>query len=194
MHQKIQPLLMQYDKNWWGKMYVRTTAKDASRALAAAEKVYKEYDTDHPFDYSFLDNQFNDLYKTDIHIGELFNCFAIITILISCLGLFGLVTFTAESRVKEIGVRKVLGASVPGIVTLLSKDFLVLVLVAAAIAFPVAWYGLTNFLQGYAYRTDLSWWVFVDAGLLTICIALITISFQAIKAALANPVKSLRTE
>jgi len=194
MHQKIQPLLMQYDKNWWGKMYVRTTAKDASRALAAAEKVYKEYDTDHPFDYSFLDSQFNDLYKTDIHIGELFNCFAIITILISCLGLFGLVTFTAESRIKEIGVRKVLGASVPDIITLLSKDFLVLVLVAAAIAFPTAWYGLSNFLQAYAYRTDLSWWVFFVAGLLTICIALITISFRAIKAAIANPVKSLRTE
>jgi putative ABC transport system permease protein len=194
MHQNISSLLIQYNKNWRGKMYVKTTAKDAPRALAAAEKVYKEYNAGRTFDYGFLDSQFNDLYKTDIHIGQLFNCFAIITILISCLGLFGLVTFTAESRVKEIGVRKVLGAGVPNIVTLLSKDFLMLVLVAAAIAFPVAWYGLNSFLQGYAYRTNLSWWVFIVAGLLTVCIALITISFQTIKAAIANPVKSLRTE
>ena len=194
MHQKISPLLIQYDKNWRGKMYVKTTAKDASRALAAAEKVYKEYNAGHSFDYGFLDSQFNDLYKTDIHIGQLFNCFAIITILISCLGLFGLVTFTAESRVKEIGVRKVLGAGVPGIVTLLSKDFLMLVLVAAAIAFPAAWYGLSSFLQGYAYRTDLSWWVFALAGGITLFIAMLTISFKCVQAALANPVKSLRTE
>jgi putative ABC transport system permease protein len=194
MHQKILPLLMQYDKNWWGKIYVRTTAKDAPRALAATEKVYKEYDADHTFDYTFLDSQFNDLYKTDIHIGQLFNCFAIVTILISCLGLFGLVTFTAESKVKEIGVRKVLGAGVPHIVTLLSKDFLVLVLVAAAIAFPAAWYGLNSFLQGYAYRTELSWWVFALAGVITLLIAMLTVSFKCMQAALANPVKSLRTE
>lgn len=129
-----------------------------------------------------------------MRVGQLFNCFAIVTILISCLGLFGLVTFTAESKVKEIGVRKVLGASVPQIVTLLSKSFLVLVLVAAAIAFPVAWYGLNNFLQGYAYRTDLSWWVFALAGIITLLIAMFTVSFQAIKAATANPVKSLRME
>jgi putative ABC transport system permease protein len=194
MHQKIQPLLMQYDKNWRGKMYVRTTAKDAPRALAAAESVWKKYNADYTFDYTFLDSQFDDLYKTDTHIGQLFNFFAIVTILISCLGLFGLVTFTAESKVKEIGVRKVLGAGVPQIVILLSKDFFVLVLVAAAIAFPVAWYGLNSFLQGYAYRTNLSWWVFALAGLLTIVIASITVSFQAIKAAIANPVKSLRSE
>jgi putative ABC transport system permease protein len=194
MHQKIGPLLIQYNKNWRGKIYVRTTDKDAPSALAASEKVYREYNVGHTFNYSFLDSQFNDLYKTDIHVGELFNCFAIITILISCLGLFGLVTFTAESRVKEIGVRKVFGAAVPGIVALMSKDFLVLVMVASAISFPVAWYGLSNFLQGYAYRTDLSWWVFIVAGILTVCISLITISFQTIKAALANPVNSLRTE
>ena len=124
----------------------------------------------------------------------MFNCFAIITIIISCLGLFGLVTFTAESKVKEIGVRKVLGAGVPHIVTLLSKDFLVLVLVAAAIAFPVAWYGLNSFLQGYAYRTNLSWWVFALAGIITLLITMLTISFKCVQAALANPVKSLRTE
>ncbi len=146
MHQKIQPLIMQYDKYWRGNMYIRTTGKDASHALAAAESVWNKYNADFSFDYTFLDSKFDDLYKTDKHLGLLFNCFATITILISCLGLFGLVTFIAESKVKEIGVRKVLGAGVPQIVTLLSKNFLQLVLVAAAIDFPLAWYGLNNFL------------------------------------------------
>jgi putative ABC transport system permease protein len=194
MHQKIPPLLMQYDQNWRGKMYIRTTGRDAANAIAAAEKIWKEYNAGYNFDYSFLDSEFNDLYKTDMHVGELFNCFAIIAILISCLGLLGLVTFTAESKVKEIGVRKVLGAGVRDIVTMLSKDFFLLVLIAAAIAFPVAWYGLHGFLQGYAYRTELSWWVFALAGAIAILIAFITVSFQATKAALANPVKSLRAE
>ena len=115
-------------------------------------------------------------------------------IVISCLGLFGLVTFTAESKVKEIGVRKVLGAGVPQIVTLLSKDFLVLVLVAAAIAFPASWFGLNSYLEGYAYRTNMSWWVFVAAGMITLLIAIITVSFKCVQAALANPVNSLRSE
>ena len=194
MHTQIHPLLIQYDKNWRGKMYVRTTGKDAAKALAAVESLWKKYNRDYDFTYSFLDSAFNDLYKSDIHVGLLFNCFAVIAILISCLGLFGLVTFTAESKMKEIGVRKVLGAGVPQIVSLLSKDFLILVLVAAAIAFPVAWYGLHSFLQGYAYRTDISWWVFAAAGVITLLVAMITVSFKCVQAALANPVKSLRTE
>jgi putative ABC transport system permease protein len=194
MHWKIPPLLMQYDKNWRGKMYVRTTGKDAPGALAAVKRVWAAYNADYAFDYTFLDSQFDDLYKTDTHVGQLFNCFAIVTILISCLGLFGLVTFTAESKVKEIGVRKVLGAGVPQIVSLLSKNFLVLVLIAAAIAFPVAWYGLNGFLQGYAYRTGLSWWVFGAAGAITLFVALVTVIFKCLQAALANPVKSLRAE
>jgi putative ABC transport system permease protein len=194
MHQKIPPLLMQYDKNSRGEMYIRTTGKDAPRALAAAETVWKVYNADYTFEYTFLDSQFDDLYKSDTRVGQVFNCFAIVTILISCLGLFGLVTFTAESKVKEIGVRKVLGAGVPQIVTLLSKHFLVLVLIAALIAFPVAWYGLNSFLQGYAYRTGLSWWVFGAAGAITLSVALLTVIFKCLQAALANPVKSLRAE
>jgi putative ABC transport system permease protein len=194
MHTRIQPLLMQYDTHWRGKMYVRTTGKDAAKALAAVEGIWKRYNADYDFNYTFLDSAFNDLYKSDVHVGTLFNCFAVVAILISCLGLFGLVTFTAESKVKEIGVRKVLGAGVPHIVTLLSKDFVVLVLVAAAIAFPVAWYGLGKFLQGYAYRTELSAWVFAAAGAVTLLIAMVTVSFKCVQAALANPVKSLRTE
>ncbi|HEV3324291.1 MAG TPA: ABC transporter permease [Puia sp.] len=194
MHTKIRPLLLQYDKQWRGKMYVRTTGKDAAKALAAVESLWKKYNPEYDFSYTFLDSAFNDLYKSDVHVGLLFNCFAVVAILISCLGLFGLVTFTAESKVKEIGVRKVLGAGVPHIVTLLSKDFLVLVLVAAAIAFPLAWYGLNRFLQDYAYRTDIPWWVFPSAGATTLLIAMTTVSFKCIQAALANPVKSLRTE
>jgi len=175
-------------------MYVRTTGKDAAKALAAVESIWKRYNADYDFNYTFLDSSFDDLYKSDMHVGLLFNCFAVVAILISCLGLFGLVTFTAESKVKEIGVRKVLGAGVLHIVTLLSKDFVVLVLVAAAIAIPVAWYGLGKFLQGYAYRTDLSGWVFAAAGAITLLIAMVTVSFKCVQAALANPVKSLRTE
>lgn len=194
MHTRIHPLLIQYDKQWRGRMYVRTTGKDAARALAAVENLWKKYNADYPFDYTFLDSAFNDLYKSDIHVGLLFNCFAVVTIIISCLGLFGLVTFTAESKVKEIGVRKVLGAGVLHIISLLSKDFLVLVLIAAAIAFPIAWYELNNFLQGYAYRTQISWWVFAATGVTTLLIALLTVSFKCVQAALANPVKSLRTE
>lgn len=194
MHQQIPPLLMQYNKNWRNNIYVRTTAKDAPRALAAAENVWKKYNADYPFDYTFLDSQFDALYKTDIHVGQLFTCFAIVTILISCLGLFGLVTFTAESKVKEIGVRKVLGASAPNLVVLMSKDFLLLVLVAAAIAFPVAWYSLNNFLQGYAYRTNLSWWVFALSGLATLLIAMFTVGFKCVQASLANPIKALKNE
>jgi putative ABC transport system permease protein len=194
MHTQIHPLLMQYDKQWRGKMYVRTTGKDAARALAAAERIWKQYNADYDFNYTFLDSSFNDLYKSDMHVGTLFNCFAVVAILISCLGLFGLVTFTAENKVKEIGVRKVLGAGIPHIVGLLSKDFVLLVLMATAISFPLAWYGLGKFLQGYAYRTDLNAWVFVAAGAITLLIAMVTVSFKCIQAALANPVKSLRTE
>ncbi|MFT3705606.1 MAG: ABC transporter permease [Agriterribacter sp.] len=194
MHHKIDPLVMQYDKNWRGKMYVRTTGKDAAKAIAAAENIWKKYNADYAFDYTFLDDQFDDLYKSDVHVGQLFNCFAMVTILISCLGLFGLVTFTAESKVKEIGVRKVLGAGVPHIISLLSKEFLVLVFIAVFIAFPIAQYGLQSFLQGYAYRTELSWWVFALAGIITLLIAMLTVSFKCIQAALANPVKALKNE
>jgi putative ABC transport system permease protein len=194
MHHKIPPLLMQYDMHSPGKMYVRTTGKDAPRALAAAESLWKKYNADYAFDYNFLDSQFDALYKTDTHIGQLFNCFAVVTICISCLGLFGLVTFTAESKVKEIGVRKVLGAGMPQIIALLSKDFLLLVLIAAAIAFPVAWNVLNRFLQAYAYRTDLSWWVFALAGFITLLIAMLTVSFKCVQAALANPVRALKNE
>ncbi|MBN8851069.1 MAG: hypothetical protein BGO55_28785 [Sphingobacteriales bacterium 50-39] len=194
MRTRIHPLIIHYSTSWRGKMYIKTTGKDVSRALASAERIWKKYNPNYDFIYTFLDSEFADLYKTDTHVGQLFNCFAALAILISCLGLFGLVTYTAGSKVKEIGVRKVLGAGVPHIVTLLSKDFLMLVVIAAAIAFPLAWYGLHVFLQGYAYRTDISGWVFAAAGIITLLITILTVSFKCIQAALASPVTSLRTE
>ena len=150
--------------------------------------------TDHPFDYEFMDEQFNNLYTTEQRTGNIFIVFAILAILIACLGLFGLVTYAAEQRTKEIGIRKVLGASIPGIVTMIAKDFLKLVFIASVLAFPIAWWAMHKWLQDFAYRVGISWWVFVIAGLAAVSIALITVSFQAIKAAVANPVKSLRTE
>ena len=147
-----------------------------------------------PVEYNFLDDSFNELYKDDRQTSTLIFIFAITAIFISCLGLFGLAAFTAERRAKEIGIRKVLGATVTGIVKLLTKDFLKLVLIAIVIASPVAWHAMSKWLQDFAYRINISVWVFVIAGVLALLIALITVSFQAIKAAMANPVKSLRSE
>ena len=147
-----------------------------------------------PFEYSFLDEDFQKNYEAENRLSAIVGYFTVIAILISCLGLFGLATFSAEQRTKEIGVRKVLGASVAGIVALLSKDFLKLVAISVVIASPIAWWVMNKWLQDFAYRTNISWTVFVITTLLALLIALITISFQAIRAAIANPVKSLRTE
>jgi putative ABC transport system permease protein len=141
-----------------------------------------------------LDAEVQKQYETEIVLSQIINSFTLMAILISCLGLFGLAAFSAEQRNKEIGIRKVLGASVTGIVGLLSKDFLKLVVVAMLIATPIAWYGMNKWLQAFAYKINISWWMFALAGLMAIFIALFTVSFQAIKAALANPVKSLKTE
>ena len=148
----------------------------------------------YPFEYTFVDDVFNEKFKSEQLIGKLSQIFAVLAILISCLGLFGLAAHTAEQRSKEIGVRKVLGASVTGIVKLLSKDFLKLVGISIVIATPIAWYAMQNWLQDYAYRIEINGLIFVIAGVLAVLIALITVSFQAIKAALANPVDSLKTE
>jgi ABC-type antimicrobial peptide transport system permease subunit len=134
------------------------------------------------------------MFLSEMLISKLSRVFAALAIIISCLGLFGLATYTAERRTKEIGIRKVLGASVSGIAGLLSKDFMKLVLIASIIAFPIAWWAMHNWLQSYSYRIEISWWIFIAAGAVAVLIALITISFQAIRAAVANPVKSLRTE
>ena len=147
-----------------------------------------------PYEYKFLDEDFGKLYESEQRQGSIFTIFACIAIFIACLGLFGLSAFSITQRIKEIGIRKVLGADVTTIVSLLSKDFLKLVAIAALIAFPVAWYAMDQWLQDFAYRSSIPWWIFVVAGIIAAAVALLTISFQAIKAAVANPVKSLRTE
>jgi putative ABC transport system permease protein len=162
--------------------------------LASLENTWHKLNPNEPFEYSFLDDDFQKNFEAENRQANLINYFTLIAIIISCLGLFGLATFSAEQRTKEIGVRKVLGASVPGIVTLLSKDFLKLVMLAVIIACPLAWLAMDQWLQSFAYRTPVTWDVFALTTLLAICVAVCTISFQAIKAALANPVKSLRTE
>ena len=148
----------------------------------------------YPFNYIFVDDQFNAMFMSEMLISKLSRVFAALAIIISCLGLFGLAAYTAERRTKEIGIRKVLGSTVPGIAALLSKDFLKLVSISCVLAFPLAWWMMHNWLQGYEYRITISWAIFLIAGFLAIVIALLTVSFQAIKAAIANPVKSLRTE
>ncbi|HVY75067.1 MAG TPA: ABC transporter permease [Puia sp.] len=162
--------------------------------LSRMERIFKQYNPSYPFEYRFVDEDYEQKFVNEKRTGSLAALFAGLTIFISCLGLFGLATYTAENRIKEIGVRKVLGASVAGITTLLSKDFLKLVLLAILIASPIAWFTMHRWLQSYPYRVQIEWWVFGLASLLSIAIALFTISFQAIKAALANPVNSLRSE
>jgi putative ABC transport system permease protein len=166
----------------------------ATEALAKIGDVFKKFEKDQPFDFQFADDEYAKKFTSEERISKLASFFAILAIAISCLGLFGLASFVAAQRTKEIGVRKVLGATVFNVWNLLSKDFVTLVLISFCIAVPVAWYAMKNWLQGYNYRVSISWEIFLVAGLLAIAIALITVSFHAIKAAFANPVKSLRTE
>jgi putative ABC transport system permease protein len=176
-------------------MYVRTKAgANPEESLTKIGTVMKKDNPAYPFEYRFVDDQFNDMFLSEMLISKLSRVFAVLAIIISCLGLFGLAAYTAERRTKEIGIRKVLGASVSGIAGLLSKDFIKLVFIASVIAFPIAWWAMHNWLQGYQYRIEISWWIFIASGVVALLIALITVSFQAIRAAIANPVKSLRTE
>lgn len=193
LKQAIEPSIFYYEPAAW-RMYIKTTGRDASKAIAAAQKVWKGYTTDFPFSYSFLDEDFSNLYQSDQRTGFLFNAFAVVAIAISCLGLFGLATYTAQVKTKEIGIRKVLGAGIASITNLLAKEFIVLVLIAFIIAAPVTWFSMNKWLQNFAYRISISWWMFVLAGIIAVLIALFTVGYQSVKAAIANPVKSLRTE
>jgi putative ABC transport system permease protein len=173
---------------------VKTNGKDNAEAIAAAEQLWKQYNPEYPFDFQFLDASFDAMYKTEQRTGKLFTVFSIIAIFVSCLGLFGLATFTAEQRIKEIGIRKVMGASVNEIVALLSKDFLKLIVVSLFIAVPCSYFGMQNWLHDFAYHIPIDWTVFAWAGGISLAIAFLTISFQTVKAAMGNPVESLRTE
>lgn len=190
LHNPVEPLVLIYCT----VPAINVMARIRPSALPTIQAIWQQHYPGYPFEYSFLDTSFDAEYRKDRLMTMIFNCFAGLTILVSCLGLFGLVAFTTERRTKEIGVRKVLGASISNVVALLSKDFLKLVLVAILIASPIAWWATNQWLQAFAYKTDVSWWVFALAGVLVIVIALLTISYQSIKAALMNPVKSLRSE
>jgi putative ABC transport system permease protein len=192
LHEKIGPMVI--SDHAGNGFYIKTIAGNTSAAISAAQKVWGKYFPDASFEYDFLDDKYNSLYKTEQQSSLLITLFASIAIFVSALGLLGLAAFAAEQKIKEIGIRKVLGASVQSIVSLLSIDFVKMVVIASIIAFPVAWWAMNKWLQDFAYRINLSWWIFVLAASIALLIAMITVSIQAIKAAIANPVKSLRSE
>jgi len=192
LHQPIVPMILLLQP--YGRLSIKISGHNVQSSVSLIRDTWQHYLPTVPFDFSFLDKRFDELYHSEQQQGTLFTIFACIAIFIACLGLFGLSAFTITQRVKEIGVRKVLGASVPQIVTELSKDFLLLVLIAAAVAIPVAVYAMDKWLGTFASRIALSWWILAAAGAIALIIAFVTISFQSIKAALANPVKSLRSE
>ncbi len=195
LHTPINPLVLRLGEDIeWGNALVKTEPGKTKEALASLEKVCKALNPKFPFTYKFSDDEYAQLYKSELVVNELSNYFAFLGIFISCLGLLGLVIFTAEQRTKEFGIRKVLGASPAIVFTLLSKEFIILVLIAMVVASPIAWIAMNDWLQDYAYKIDISWWMFVIAGVVAILIALLTVSFQAIRVAVSNPVKSLKTE
>lgn len=194
MHDEIHPLIMMANLYNWGSMAVRFHTHDVAALIRQVETKVHAAKPGLPFNYSFMDDDFAQLYHAEQRTGRIFITFAIFAILIACLGLFGLVTYAAEQRTKEIGIRKVLGATVSNIVGLISKDFTMLVAIAALIAFPAAWWAMYKWLDTFAYHTEISWWIFPVAGAVAFAIALFTVSIQTVRAALANPVKSLRSE
>ena len=190
-----EPMVIQGPKNWFGTVTFRlNNARRASTNVATINKLLTKYNPEYPSILTFVDDDYQQKFSGSRSLGELALLFAIMSIVISCLGLYGLAMFMANSRVKEIGIRKVLGATVLNIAGLLSRDFIRLVVIAFIIASPVAVWILNSWLQGFTYRIDISWWIFVVTAVVSILIALITISYQAIRAALANPVKNLRAE
>ena len=196
LHEPIKPLIMLplLKPRGEGVLLVRTEPGKTQEALASLEQAFRKYNSGFSFEYHFLDELFEEQYKSEMTIGKLISYFAGLAIFISCLGLFGLALFTAEQRTKEIGIRKVLGASVTNIVAILSTDFLKLVLLANVIAWPIAWWAMHNWLQNFAFKADLGLWIFVLAGVGTLLLAMLTVSFQAVRSAVANPVQSLRSE
>jgi putative ABC transport system permease protein len=197
MHQAIVPLILIMlppSQSYYSDASVKMSGTNLHSSLEYLEKTWRRMFPEAPYQFNFLDERFDKLYESEQKQGSIFVSFACIAIFIACLGLFGLSAFAISQRIKEIGIRKVLGANATGIVALLSKDFLRLVVIAAVIAFPIAWYAMHDWLKDFAYRISIEWWVFLMAGILAALIALITVGFQALKAAIANPVKSLRTE
>jgi putative ABC transport system permease protein len=193
LHNPIEPLVL-FPGGWGNVLLVKTSGNNLASTISFIEKKWKELAPHRPYEYRFMDDDFAKLYASELKTGKVFNIFSGLAILLACIGLFGLAAFSAQQRIKEIGVRKVLGASVYGLIALLSKDFLKLVVISIIIATPLAWWAMNKWLQDFSYRVTIGWWVFVLAGFIALLIALLTVSSHAIKAALSNPVKSLRTE
>lgn len=194
LEKKVAPLVIRFQPDGNKLVLVRIKPDQVDKAVASIESVYKQFNPQYPFSLRYMDESFADMYRSEQVIGRLAACFTILAIFIACLGLFGLATFTAQQRTKEIGIRKVLGASVMQILTLLSKDFIRLVLLAIAIGMPLAAYFMHGWLEKFAYHVDVAWWVFAVTGVLALMLAMLTVSYQSIKAARMNPVRSLRTE
>ncbi len=192
LHKRIDPLIMVHSN--YGGLIIRAKTGKMAALISSVKTKWDAFKSGEPFSYNLLDDSYNQTYLADRKMGDILNIFALLTIFVACLGLFGLVTYAAEQRVKEIGIRKVLGSSVTQIVTLLSKDFIKLILLSFLIAFPLGYYFMHKWLQDFAYRIEISFWTYMTAALITLLIALITISFKSIQAAMANPVKSIKTE
>lgn len=193
LHRQIGPLCLSLG-NYPGSAIFKVNSKNIQTLIPQIQAKWKSIAAGLPFSYRFLNESFDEMYRAEQRVGKLAVIFSILAIFIACLGLFGLATFIAEQRTKEIGIRKVLGASVNGLVSMLSKDFVKLVSIAFIAAAPLAWWAMHNWLNNFAYRINIEWWMFAAAGIGALLIALLTVSIQAIRAALANPVKSLRTE
>jgi putative ABC transport system permease protein len=194
LHQKIEPLVFKMFPPWLRRMYVKFRSDNVSATLASLEKAWTEMNLGYPFEYRFLDEDFNDLYSSEARLGKIFQSFAALAVFIACLGLFGLASFIAEQRTKEIGIRKVLGSSTAGIVALLNQEFLKWIATANLIAWPIAYFAMKAWLQKFAYRADIRIWIFLLSTALGLAVALFTVSLQTLRAARANPVDSLKHE
>jgi putative ABC transport system permease protein len=194
LQEMIEPLAIYPRAENFSRITIRADVSKAGQTVTWINDTWKKHFPSALFDYNFMDNQVGEQYQAEERFSKLFSYFSILSLLIACLGLYGLITYSTSQRTKEIGVRKVLGASVSGIAFMLSKSFLKLVVLAFLIAAPIGWFVMNKWLQDFAYRTNISWWMFALAGSVVVLIALLTVSFRAIKSAIANPVKSLRTE
>jgi putative ABC transport system permease protein len=194
LQEEIKPLSMRIEPNGYSLVEANVDGKNLPATLAAMESKWKTIIPHRPFSYYFLDEFFDRQYRSEMRFGNLFLYFAILAIFISCLGLLGLASYSTFQRTREIGIRKVMGASVSGIVHLLSKEFVLLLLISFVIASPISWIIMHRWLDDFSYRIDISWWMFAVAGTIAFAIAMLTVSFEAVKAAVANPVNSLRTE
>ena len=194
LRQNLSPLLITTNSTMYRQASIKLSTTNIATSMQSVKKIWEQTFPNYVYEYRFLDDKIDNFYKQENQLSQLYKIFAGIAIFLSCIGLYGLASFMAVQRIKEVGIRKVLGASAGSIVYLFSKEFVILITIGFAIAAPLAWYFMHQWLQDYVYRINISWWVFAVAGLIAIIIALVSISFQAIKAAIANPVKSLRTE